>query len=243
MLLAQMNESLISALHDSFLAVMPEGAAHDAVTCPLCQLEGGQLLNTYSEEEVAAKIAAAVSSATADLATKVADLEGAAASSEVETKVAEAKAESEAKVAELQSALEAKEIEAQAEKERADKLESDIAAAAEKVTQDARRDARVAEAKEAGGFGEEFLTANADRFAAMSDEDFAASVAGWAEARSAALAAAAVDPSKLDQSKVPATTALTATQDDVSRTKATGPDLIRELAAFQATGTDVRRVH
>lgn len=242
MLLAQMNETLMTALHDSFLAVMPEGASHDSATCPLCQIEGGQLLSTFSEEEVAAKIAAAVSSATADLVSKVAELEGAAASSEVDAKVAEARAESETKIAELQSAIEAKEIECQAEKARADQLEADTAAAAEKATQDARREERVTAAKEAGGFGEQFLTDNADRFAAMSEDDFAAAVAGWTEARTAALVAAEVDPSKLDQSKVPATTALTAAQDADLGPK-TGPDLIRELATYQLAGTDVRRVH
>lgn len=234
----QMNETVLAALHDMWKTLKPEGATHDSATCPLCQIEGGKLLSTYSEEEVAAKIAAAVTSATSDLTAKVHELEGAAASSEVETRIAEAKTELETKVSELQASLDAKAIEVQAEKERANALEAEKVASAAKVEADARKDVRVAKAKDAAGFSDEYLSANADRFAAMSDEEFESAVEGWTEARTAALATA----NKPDPSKVPVTTALTATRDPQSGQQPSGIDLAREIGALRFAGIDSRRI-
>lgn len=237
MQLPQMNDSVLSTLHDRLVAEMPEGATHESTTCPLCSIEEDRNLTTFSEEEVAAKIAAAVSSATSELSAKVTELEGAQASSQIETRIAEARAEGEAKVAELQAALDAKAIEAQAEKERADKLETEKTEVATKAEADARRDERVAKAKEVAGFNDDYLIANGDRFAAMSDEEFATAVEGWTEARTAALATATTDPSK-----VPVTTALTATRESDSANAPTGVDLAREVADLGLDGVDVRRI-
>lgn len=224
-------------LHDSLLAEKPEDASHDSSACAFCRDEGGPSVKTFTEEEAQALVASAVASATAELKTKVSELEGAATSSEIDAKVTAAKAEAEAKAAELQTALDAKEIERVAEKERADALEAANVAAEKKAEADARKKDRMAKAKEAAGFSDEWLETNGDRLAAKTDEEFAADLEGWAETRAAALAAANVDPSK-----VPATTALTATRESDKPASTSPGALLREVATFRDDGIDIRRV-
>lgn len=195
------------------------------------------MTKTYSEEEARALVADAVTSATAGLTQRVGELEGAAASSEVESRIAAAKAEGDAKAVELQAALDAKEIELQAEKARADQIEAERAAAQAQAEVEARRETRVAKAKEVAGFSDEYLGVHGDKYAAMSDEEFELACAGWTEARATALAAANVDPSK-----VPATTALTATREPDAGRPMTGRALVSQVANLRLQGIDTRRI-
>lgn len=191
---------------------------------------------TYSEEEAQALVAAAVTSATASLTQRVSELEGAAVTSEVESRIAAARAEGESRAVELQAQLDAKEIELQAEKARADQIVSERAAEKATLEQDARRDVRVAKAKEVAGFGDDYAAAHANEWAAMSDEAFELQCASWTEVRTAALAAANVDPSK-----VPATTALTATREPDTG-PLTGRALVSQVANLRHQGIDTRRI-
>jgi len=144
-------------------------------------------VTTYSQEELDRAVAAA----TAEIDAKVKALEAAAATSEVETKVAEAVAAKDGELAELQTKLDAATLEAQTEKVKREKIEAwlqgEEEAATAKREADSRKDARLAEVKEMEiAFTEEWLAEHADRLAAMSDEDWAARKAEWAEIASKA---------------------------------------------------------
>lgn len=179
------------ALHDRLLTEMPEGAVHDEDACPLCAMsledggaddsKGGSMSDkTFTEVELQAAVDKAVADATAAMQAKLAELEGNQA---LETAVATAKAELEAQVADLQTKLDAAVAEATQAKEAKEALETavqaekDEAAAAAEIA--ARIEDRTAKVKEIGCFPDEYLTANAERFAAMSEEDFTARLDEW----------------------------------------------------------------
>ena len=199
-------------LHDTLLAAMPEGAQHDPTSCVLCAAEdehhhtdttsGGLMPETYTQDD----LDAAVSAGKVDLQKRLDELEAQAQQSEVGKAVADAVAERETRIGELQNQLDA----AQAAKTAAESSvvettkfwDEAILAHELEVQLAARRDERVAKAKESGIFDEEYILANADRFAAMSDDDFASRIDEWRLIASKA----AEKPS----SGIPATTALTA---------------------------------
>jgi hypothetical protein len=186
-------ESLVAykALHDRLLAEKPDGATHDETACPICAMtdepggttdditEGGSMSTTYTEEE----LKAAVDAATLPLAARIKDLEASHQESEVEAAVAAAKAESDAKIAEVQAELDAKVIEAEAEKTRADGivawLDEQKTIAEQAAVAEARKAERLDAVKEVANFPAEYLEKNADRFAAMSDEDFDTAIDGF----------------------------------------------------------------
>ena len=194
----------LKELHDRLLAEKPDDAPHDEATCPMCAmensdsnnngggassttLEGGSMTTTYTQEqlEAAVKEAAekAVAEATAPLQEKISAFEAAQADSEVGKAVAEATAPLNEQITALQTQLDeavlaktaADEAKAATEQFWTDAIaehESAEAAAA-------RKDERLAKVKEATNFPEDYLTENAARFAAMSDEDFEARLGEW----------------------------------------------------------------
>lgn len=178
----------LKGLHDRLLAEKPEGAVHDEATCPLCAIaetpDGTEAMSTYTEDELKAKVAEAVKTATAELEAKVAELTTAAQTSEVEQAKAELKAEFEPQITELQQQLDEKVLEAQNAATERDAikawLDAEAAAAGERQTIEARKAERLAKVKEVANFPDDYLTKHADRFAAMSDEDFAVACEGWA---------------------------------------------------------------
>lgn len=190
-----MNDSL-KALHDRLLLEKPDGAVHDSEACPLCAMQTPTAhegeMTTYTEDELRAKVEAAVTAASAERDAKIAELTATQQTAEAEAAVKAAKDEADAKIAELQTALDAKAIEAAnvtTEKDgivawlEGERVKAEEAAAVEAAaaTAAARKDGRVAKAKEVAGFDDEYLTANADRFAAMSDEDFEAACESWSK--------------------------------------------------------------
>lgn len=210
--------------HDALVEQMPEGATHDRETCEFCaatssaSAEGGNV-TTFTAEEVEE----AVATATAALEARIAAMETAATASEIEAKIEAAKADSAAEVAEVRAQLDTAVLAAEkAERE----LEATIAylnetAAAETAAAEAaaRKDERIAKVREAANFPEEYLVANADRYAAMSDEDFEDRVAEWAS----------LSPKKegTPEGGIPKTTVLTADREIASKTE-NGLDFIRE---------------
>lgn len=221
-------------IHDKLLEQMPEGASHEP--CSYCLMstespEGGTRVDkTYTEED----LQTAVAEATAELAAKVAAMESAAQESEVAAAISAVKAEAAAEIEELRSNLDNAVLAAQAAKNELDTYKADIEAiaAAETLATEvaARREERLAQVKEAASFPDEYLEANADRYAAMSDEDFAERLQEFA----------AISPAKSGDDKIPSTTALTAARDETN--DKSGMGLIKEVMRGTLTGTDLRNL-
>lgn len=229
-----MNPSMTDRkqLHDLLLTQMPEGVSHE--TCSLCiaptkSPEGGtQVDKTYTEED----LQTAVAEATAELAAKVTALESAALESEVTAAVNAVKAETAAEIEDLRSKLDNAVLAAQSSKNELDtfKAELDELAAAEETAREiaARMEERLAKVKEFP-FTDDYIEANAERFAAMSDEDFEARLADWS----------VMGTSKMGDS-IPKVTALTAAREDTN--SHSGMGLIRETLRGSLTGTDLRNL-
>lgn len=138
---------------------------------------------TYTEDELAAAIAKAIGEATAPLQTKLAELENSQQKSEMDAAIEAAKAEAQKAIDDLQAKLDAATIEATAAKTAKEELDSfwadAIAKAENEKAMEARRDERLSAVKEFGGFDEKYIEDNADRFVAMSDDDFTARLEEW----------------------------------------------------------------
>jgi hypothetical protein len=182
-----MNSSL-KGLHDRLLAEKPDGAQHDPTSCPLCAMdEGGQAgddMKTYSEEEFTAAVEAATADVRKSLDDRIAELEASAQTTEVEQAKAALRASYEPRLAELQRQLDSAVLEAAnagAERDAIKTwLEDEAVAAKEAETAEARKDQRLAKVREVANFPQEYLDGQADRIAAMSDEDFEAACESWA---------------------------------------------------------------
>jgi hypothetical protein len=176
----------LKAIHDQLLAEQPEGAVHDEQTCPFCVLEAleasgqepeGGLMGQFTQEELDAAIAAA----TTPLQTRLAELEAAAQETEVGKAVADATEPLNTRITELEGQLDATTIEKAAAEEAKTKVEEFWATAVAEheaaTVAAARRDERLTKLKEvAPEKAHEYLESNADRFAAMADEDFDARI-------------------------------------------------------------------
>lgn len=140
-------------------------------------------MGEFTQEEVEAKIAEAVAAATDPLKNRIAELETAAQETEVGQAVAEAVAAKDTEISELQSKLDeavAAKTAAESKLGETEQFWADaIAAHQEQEAFAARRAERIAKAKEAGIFEDEYLEEHADRFAAMDQEDFDARLAEW----------------------------------------------------------------
>lgn len=140
---------------------------------------------TFTEEEVQAAVDKAVAEASTSLQTRITELEGNQQQSALEQAIADAKAELETKIVELQTQLDAAVLEAAQAKEAKDSLQEAWDAEKQSAEQAAeiaaRRDERLAKVREVASFPDQYLEDNAERFAALSDEDFAARLAEWAE--------------------------------------------------------------
>ncbi len=193
-------------------------------------------MKTYTEDELRGAVQAAVNAAVSDMRAELDSLKSEATAAEtaaqVDTRIADAKAPLEAKVIELQTQLDAAVLEAAAEKARADAGDAEKAAAVEAATLEARKDERLAKVKEVANFPEEYLTANADRFVAMSDEDFEARIEDYRQ-----IAAKATGTDGL-----PGKTALIATLDSGAGAGGSGKptSAVRDLFAMRRAGVDPR---
>lgn len=210
----------LQSLHDKMLEEMPERAQHDSAECPFCNPQnshetGGNMSETFTKDEVQAQVAAAVADATKAISEELEAFKASQEAAEVEARIAEAKAELEERIAALQADLDAKVIEAETAKaahaELVALLEAEEARVAEEAAMAERRDARVAAVSEAASFSEDYIAANADRWASLDDDTFEALLADYkavAEKASASTGA----------TKIPAKTALVASRDEASGT-------------------------
>lgn len=222
-----MREELL-ALHAQLLEAKPEGVEHDKDVCPLCALDeiadptitpGGEVSDTFTQEQVDELVAKAISDATSPLQDRLAELEKAAQDTEVGQAVAAAIAPFEEKIAELEAGLDEATVRATAAeqaKQETDAFWADaISAHEEAEAQEARKATRVEQAQAAGVLTDEYISANADRFAAWSDDEFAARLEEWTQVASLA---------KGDGSTIPA---------------GTGFQAARETAADSTTGSNL----
>lgn len=161
---------------------------HDEATCPLCALGADATHDTNSggsmpESFTQADLEAAVAAATSDLQKRLEELGAQVRDTEVGQAVAEAVAAKETEVSELQNKLDAAEAARTAAENKLSETEkywTDAITSAEEAAQvAARREERVAEAKKAGVLSDAYVDENAERFAAMSGEDFKARMDEW----------------------------------------------------------------
>jgi hypothetical protein len=192
---------------------------------------------TYTDEEMKAATDAAVVKATSALQAKVAELEKAAETSQTEAQIAAARTELQAQLDEATAKLDAAVLEAQGEKAKREEIETWLSEEAAKAEQakliTARRDDRLTRVKEVASFPDDYLEKNVDRFAAMSDEDFAARLEEWRE-----IAAKAGTP--VGGGGIPSQTSLTASRDGSGRSSSTGMAEVREVMGLRNQGIDPR---
>ncbi len=246
----------LKELHDRLMADKPDGAVHDEAQCPICAMETidntapgadgptngpqGGSMTTFTQEQMDAAVAAAVAeattAATADteaLKTRVAELESAQQSTEVGKAVADATAPLSTQIADLQGQLDEAVLARTAAEEAKTNLEewwkTEIEAHQTAEAAAARKDERVTKVKEAASFPDEYLEANADRFAAMSDEDFEARLEEW---RTIAPAAAATP--------IPGETVLTAAREGANGATTNNGSMLGELGSLRHSLTDPR---
>ena len=198
----------LGALHDELLASMPEGASHDTESCQWCSdpelaevINGGDMSDaTFTQEDLDAAVSQAVDAATQSLKDQVADLRTDQEKAAVEARIAEVRAELEAEVEAANAALAEVESKATA----AEQAHADVVAwlagekeSAERAAELATRaEERKAAVKEIASFSDEYLDANASKWAEWADDDFDTFVDGLksaAEATREAAAAAALE--------------------------------------------------
>ncbi len=232
----------LKILHDKLLAERPEGVTHEKDSCPLCAIdsliteeninspEGGNVSEgkTYTEAELNAKVEAA----TSGLVAKLAELEGSQKQSEVDKALNEAKAQADAKINELQASLDAAVVEATKAKEDKAAVEQFWAEAIAEDTKNkeiaSRKEERLVKIAEVASLPEKYLEDNADRFAAMSEEDFVARLEEWK-----VIAAKTEDI-------IPKKTALTAAREDGGDSSNTNGSMLGEIAGMRRHLVDPR---
>lgn len=235
----------LKAIHDRMLAEQPEGASHDASLCPFCApavleaasttLSGGSVSEkTYTEDEYN-ELASQVEA----LKAQVADLTATASEAEVDAKVSVATAELEQQVADLQAQLDTSVAEAATSKQQFESLvsylEAEEVARAEAEALEARKSERIEAVKEAAPFSDDYISENADRWAALSDDEFAAAIEDWktVAAKAVATVTDSVDNKKDDN--IPAETAMKASADQ-------GSNPLTEIMDLRFSGQDIRNV-
>ncbi len=224
----------LRALHDRLLEAMPDGAVHVEGECPLCTVTAAETTATEGgvmpEQFTQADLDAAVSAATGSLQQRLTELEALAQDTEVGKAVAAAVAEKEAAITELQTQLDAATAARTTAESKLTETETfwteAIAAHEEALATAARREKRVEEAAQLGVFSSDYISEHADRFAAMSDDDFAARLEEWR--------LIAADR----KTAVPPTTAMVASRTD--QAPAGTQSKLSRLAELRANRVDVR---
>ncbi|MGE3468193.1 MAG: hypothetical protein AB7J13_14845 [Pyrinomonadaceae bacterium] len=180
-----MEFAALRQLHDELLATQPSGATHESADCPFCAGVGtdenhpGGEMSTFTQED----LDAAVADALAPLQQKLKELQESHQESEVEGRIAAAKAELETRITDLQGELDSSVLKVSEAERRYDELVAFLDS--ERVAQEAaaelaaRKDERLVLVKEVASFPDEYVAANADRWAGLADEEFEALVNDW----------------------------------------------------------------
>lgn len=142
--------------------------------------------DTFTQEQVDAAIAAAI----APLQDRVGELQKAAQETEVGKAVSEASAALQEQIDALQAQLDEATVRATAAEQAKTEVETfwaeAIKAETEKAEREGRKAERIEKAKAAGVLTEDYITANADRFAEWTDDEFAARLDEWSQVASLA---------------------------------------------------------
>lgn len=215
--------------------------------------EAEEVSVSYTEEELKTKVDEAIAAATKellakvqelesvknaketeakDLQAKVEELEGVKSASEVEAKIAEAKAEMETKVSEIQAQLDTAVLEGEkAKTELAEVvawLEAEAKAQEQQAQLASRRDERLAKVAEVASFPKEYVESNADRWASLDDDQFAALLEDYK--------AVGAKKEEAGERKLPAASALTASRETTKGSSA----LAEVIRGFRVQGIDPR---
>lgn len=231
------TRSDLRGVHDLLVEnLTAAGKSHAVEKCGFCisqdDLEEPVADPKYTEEQHAAAVKAAVDEAVAaartEAAATISDLQKAQHAAAIAAAVAEATEASAAEVSRLQAELDAKTLEAAAEKASREALETaqaEALAAAERAAEIATlRDERAAAVREIAKFDgvEELVTASADRWAAMTDEDFAVVTDGLK-------AVVAKVPAPTNRPIPRAATAMTASEEAAPATGASSGSVLRDI--------------
>lgn len=175
------------AIHDLLLDLAPEGASHDTAACGFCSPSDTEdTMDTFSPEQVEARVneaTAALQAQLRELQEQLGQTETAAA---VEAAVADAVAPLQTRVDELTAQLDASVAEARTATEKYDALvallEEAEAARVAREEAEARKDERIAAAREAAPFfNDEDVAQRADRWCALDDDAFEAQLVDYRE--------------------------------------------------------------
>ena len=174
---------------------------------------------------------AAVAAATKPLEDRISQMLTERGESEVEQRIAEAKAELESKITDLQAQLDTKVLEVEEARKASDDLSAylqAVAAEQEQAAEIARlREERLATVREVASFPDEYVEANADRWASLPAEAFEALVNDWK----------AITPAKPETAAttLPPATAMVASRNDNS-----GRPAFAEVFELVERGADLR---
>jgi hypothetical protein len=188
---------------------------------------------SFTQEQLDAAVAAAV----APLKEQISTFEAKASNEEVEAKIAELKTESDAKIAELQAKLDSAVLEASEAKKTVEDttayleaVQSEQDAAAELAS---KKESRLTLVRDAANFPDEYIDANADRWASLDDTAFEALVNDWraiAKKDESGSSAPATE-------KLLASTAMVASREDQGSKSA-----VSSLFELAANGADLKRI-
>ena len=194
-------------------------------------------MKTYTEDEVKDLVEQAVAEATILLNDKIATLE-----SSVQEDVVVESTDSSAEeinvlndtIKELHAKLDAAVLDAETQRQERECLIAFLEA--EKAEIDRReeiaklREERLAKVAEIATFPEEYLVANADRWAAMTEEDFAATVADYA--------VVGKKRTSVEETSIPSQTALVAAKEVATK----GGSALNDIFGMRLQGIDARTV-
>jgi DNA repair exonuclease SbcCD ATPase subunit len=187
------NRSMdIKQLHKELLDNMPSGAEHDAASCPLCAEDpgeglgdndsltrGGDMSTTYTKEDIDSAVAEALK----PLQDRIRELEAVSEQSELQARFDQEKSELDEKIKDLQAQLDSAVLATEEAKAAHSALVAYLEDAAQKeeaareVAE--RKESRLTVVREVANFPEDYVTANADRWAELADEEFEALVSDW----------------------------------------------------------------
>lgn len=223
-------------LHDLLVSMQPEGAVHDEASCPVCITDQEAKVGdpkSYTEDELQAKITAAIAEAVAAKDAELNEIKAARASDEVASAVAEATAELATKSEALQAELDEAVRDAKASKDELDNVVAYLADVQSQGEREALAEERLTAIKATQVYPDAYVDTHPDRWVDMSSEDFDAEIAvlqASAEARG-------VEPVS---TPVPERTAMTATAaTDTAKSKRSP---VSEVIHLRRDGVNVARL-
>lgn len=236
-----MSDDALKEVHDKLIQEMPEGTEHDEADCQFCNESsaGGGDMKTYTEDELTTAVKEAIAPVR-----EAADTEIAALQSELDDlRAAKANEDAESEAAEMQANLDRAEARAAEAESRVEEImtwldsERELTEIAEYL--DAVKSDRVTAVKGISSLSDEQIESKIDRWAAMSDEDFAGLLEDLEAISTASKASleSESEESESDPSKAISSTAMSHTRSDTA-----APSSAAIWNAARRGQVDVRRL-